>query len=252
MSSITPLYKKGDVKSYGNYRPVGSMSFIEKIIEKYIEICSKKYLQDNKIIPNLQYGFQPKKSTITLLEDFGEIINSAMDKRLYVVILWLDLTRAFETLDHTNIIKKFEEIGFKNPFFKDYFEGRTQVTKIGQTLSEKISIEDGLVTGGINSPGWFNVYTYDVQYLNIKCHLKMFADDSCLVSVHRNLEQAVNNLQSDFIKLQKYYYNNDIYINQAKTEAMAMGVSKEIDKKNEHKIKCHTRDCLYQETYRVQ
>ncbi|KAI5738338.1 hypothetical protein M8J77_005692 [Diaphorina citri] len=171
---------------------------------------------------------------------------------MYVVILWLDLTRAFETLDHTNMLKKFEEIGFHNEIFKDYFNERTQVTKVGKTISEEVSIQDGLVTGGINSPGWFNIYTYDVKYLDIRSHLRMFADDSCIVSVHKTLEVAVKTAQDDFIKLQKYFYNNDIYINETKTEAMVMGVSKGMSEIHQHKIKCHRRLCLHQEQYRTQ
>ncbi|KAI5727468.1 hypothetical protein M8J77_002775 [Diaphorina citri] len=252
ISCITPLYKKGEVSNYGNYRPVGSMCFIEKIMEKYIETCTKKYLHEHNIIANFQYGFQPKKSTLTLLENFAEIVNSALDRRMYVVILWLDLTRAFETLDHTNMLKKFEEIGFQNEIFKDYFNERTQVTKVGKTISEEVSIQDGLVTGGINSPGWFNIYTYDIKYLDIRSHLRMFADDSCIVSVHKTLEVAVKTAQDDFIKLQKYFYNNDIYINETKTEAMVMGVSKGMSEIHQHKIKCHRRLCLYQEQYRTQ
>ncbi|KAI5738185.1 hypothetical protein M8J77_004026 [Diaphorina citri] len=187
-----------------------------------------------------------------MLENFAEIVNSALDRRMYVVILWLDLTRAFETLDHGNILKKFEEIGFQNEIFKDYFSERTQVTKVGKTISDEVDIEDGLVTGGINSPGWFNIYTYDVKYLEMRSHLLMFADDSCIVSVHRNLEVAARTAQEDFITLQKYFYNNEIYINETKTEAMVMGVSKGMSEIHEHKIKCHRRSCLYLEQYRTQ
>ncbi|KAI5728482.1 hypothetical protein M8J77_016807 [Diaphorina citri] len=252
ISCITPLYKKGEVSNYGNYRPVGSMCFIEKIMEKYIENCTKKYLLEHKIIANFQYGFQPKKSTLTLLENFAEIVNSALNRRMYVVILWLDLTRAFETLDHGNMLKKFEEIGFQNEIFRNYFSERSQVTKVGKTISKEVSIQDGLVTGGINSPGWFNIYTYDVKYLDMKSNLLMFADDSCIVSVHRNLEVAARTAQEDFITLQKYFYNNEIYINETKTEAMVMGVSKGMAEIHQHKIKCHRRSCLFQEQYRTQ
>jgi Reverse transcriptase (RNA-dependent DNA polymerase). len=59
-SRITPLYKKGTVDNIGNYRPIGSMCFLEKILEKYLKNNIKKYLEENQIIPSLQYGFQAK------------------------------------------------------------------------------------------------------------------------------------------------------------------------------------------------
>lgn len=250
ISCITPLYKKGDVKNFGNYRPVGSLCFFEKILEKYLETKSKKYLMENKIIAPFQYGFQPQKSTITLLDDFSEILNHALDRRKYVIILWLDLTRAFETLSHENLLKKFKSIGLHNKIFKNYLEDRTQVTKVGQVFSGKLTIEDGLVTGGIVSPGWFNIYTHDIQYLPLKSRLLMFADDSCIVSVHHNLELAVKNAQDDFIKIQKYFYSNEIYINESKTEAMALGTAKGMADIQNHRIKCHSRSCLYLELYK--
>lgn len=250
ISCITPLYKKGDVKSHGNYRPVGSLCFIEKILEKYIETRTKKYLTENEIIAPFQYGFQPNKSTTTLLENFSKILNHALDRRKYIIILFLDLTRAFETLDHENLLNKFKSIGFRSQLFRNYLFNRTQVTKVGKTNSEKVVIEDGLVTGGITSPGWFNIYTYDIKYLNLKSHLLMFADDSCIVSIHTNLEKAVENAQEDFMKIQKYFYNNDIYINESKTEAIAMGTARGMANIEQHRVKCHSRSCLYTESYK--
>ncbi|KAI5720753.1 hypothetical protein M8J77_011229 [Diaphorina citri] len=80
----------------------------------------------------------------------------------------------------------------------------------------------------------------------------MFADDSCLVAIHRNLDMAVQMAQQDFIVIQKYFYNNDIYINEKKTEAMIMGVSRGISEINQYPLKCHSRACLYIETYKSQ
>lgn len=251
VSSVTPVFKKGEVDNIGNYRPIGSMCFLEKIFEKFVENTTKKYIEQHSIIPQLQYGFQPKKSTMTLLQDFAELVNKALDQRKYVVIIWLDLSKAYETIDHSTLLRKFDEIGIKNKIFTNFFENRKQVTKIGKTISDPENIEDGLVQGGITSPTWFNIYTYDVKYLNITGNLKMFADDSCLVSIHTNLEQAVKNAQLDFINLQKYYYNNYIYINESKTEAMVMGTAKGISEINNHQIICHTRECLHLETYKT-
>ncbi|KAL1448559.1 hypothetical protein WDU94_003653 [Cyamophila willieti] len=250
VSCITPLFKhKGPANALGSYRPVGSMPVVEKIIEKHLNIQTNKYLKENKILPEFQHGFQSEKSTITLLQEFSNTINRALDQSKCVVILFLDLSLAFDTCDHGILMKKFYEIGMKRHILTNYLQNRRQLTRIGAVKSEEKAVKQGLVQGAINSPCWFSIYTYDIKYLKIKTRLKMFADDSCLISVHKNLETAVKNIQEDFINLQKYFYNNHIYLNEKKTEVMAFGFeSKRVDMTS-HKIICHSRQCLVDRTY---
>ncbi|KAL1448647.1 hypothetical protein WDU94_000549 [Cyamophila willieti] len=79
--------------------------------------------------------------------------------------------------------------------------------------------------------------------------IKMFADDTCIISVHRNLEQAIENAQADFINLQKYYYNNSIFLNDKKTEAILFGHRRNLQINDVQKIYCHKRKCLEEESY---
>lgn len=250
ISAITPLYKRNKLDDLSSYRPVGSMVLAEKLVEKHINNQIKKYLTENEILPSFQHGFQAGKSTMTLLQDFSEIINTALDEKMAVVIIFLDLSLAFDTLSHSILVKKLKEVGITHPLLiNNFFLNRKQVTRVGDVKSETEDVKQGLVQGGINSPTFYNVYTYDVKYLPRKCTLKMFADDSCIISVHKNVQTAVHNAQTDFIDLQKYFYKNSIFLNEKKTETMVLGyASKQIDM-SQHKIYCHSRDCLVQETY---
>ncbi|KAL1446696.1 hypothetical protein WDU94_005602 [Cyamophila willieti] len=249
-SCITPLYKnKGPVDNLGAYRPVGTLPIIEKVLEKHINILTNKYLQDNNILPSFQHGFQGGKSTITLLQETADQINTALDQRKCVIILLLDLSFAFDTLDHGLLLKKLNEVGMNHPIFQNYFNSRTQVTRLGSHVSNEEDVNQGLIQGGINSPTWYNLYTYDVQYVARRTTLRMFADDSCLISVHKEVESAVKNVQADFINLQKYLYNNNIYINEKKTEALALGYMCKREDMNNMKIVCHSRQCLADKTY---
>lgn len=243
ISCVTPLYKKGEVDKLSNYRPVGSMPVVEKILEKFLNLQTKKYLSKNNIIPNFQHGFQDKKSTYTLLKDFSELINKALDEQKYIIIIFLDLSSAFSAIEHEILLKKFKEIGICHPVFNNYFQGRKQITKLGQIKSEQEPVNHGLIQGGINSPTWYNIYTYDVKYLDMTSHLKMFADDSCLISIHSDPDVAVRNAQQDFINLQKYFYNNSIFLNNQKTEVMTLG-PKKVTPVEIKKIHCHIRTCL--------
>lgn len=243
ISCVSPLYKKGEKNSLSNYRPIGSMPVVEKILEKYINTKTNQYLSENSILPEFQHGFQEKKSTYTLLRDFSEIINNALDHQKYVVIIYVDLSSAFCAIDHEILLRKLKDIGINHPLFSNYFQNRKQITKIGKITSSEELVEHGLIQGGINSPTWYNIYTYDIKYLQIRGHIKMFADDSCLLSIHKDPNIAVENAQADLMNLQKYFYNNSIFLNNKKTEIMILG-PKRRTQININKVYCHTRKCL--------
>lgn len=248
-SSITPLFKKGKPDVLGNYRPVGTLPIFEKVLEKYINNQLNKYLESNKIIPTFQHGFQSGRSTITLLQEFADQINTALDERKCVVVLYLDLSFAFDTCDHRVLLKKFQDVGITHPIFAEYLKDRKQVTRLGQIFSDEVSVNQGLTQGGIVSPTWYSLYTYDVKYLQRIGSLKMFADDSCIIAIHKDVQSAISIAQRDFINLQKYLYNNQIFLNEKKTEAMIFGFkSREMDL-TEHKLYCHSRHCLLLKTY---
>lgn len=250
VSCITPLYKgKGPVDAYKSHRPVGSMPLVEKVLEKHINNQMMKYLNENNIIPEFQHGFQTGRSTMTLLQEFADQINTALDQRKCVVVLLLDLSFAFDTISHSRLIQKLQDIGIHHPIFTNYFEGRKQRTRIGDEKSAEKSVNQGLIQGAIGSPTLYSVYTYDVKYIERTGYLKMFADDSCIVAIHRDVRTAVQIAQKDFINLQKYFYNNEIYLNQMKTEAMVLGFKSQKMDMNEHRIYCHSRRCLEMKTY---
>ncbi|KAI5715064.1 hypothetical protein M8J77_009983 [Diaphorina citri] len=250
ISCVSPLFKnKGKVDDMSNYRPVGSMPLIEKVLEKHINIQMKKYLAENEILPDFQHGFQSGKSTTTLLQDFADLVNTALDERKCVVILLLDLSFAFDALEHSLLLEKFKQIGISHPILTNFFLNRKQLTRVGDVKSDLIDVNQGLCQGGINSPTWYNVYTYDIQHVKRTAVLKMFADDSCIVSIHKDVRTAVANAQADFIELQKYFYKNSIFLNEKKTEAMVLGfASKRLDM-SAYRIVCHSRACLHNRTY---
>ncbi|KAL1447472.1 hypothetical protein WDU94_003633 [Cyamophila willieti] len=254
ISCITALYKKGPVDHLGSYRPVGSLPIIEKILEKYLNKNISKYLDQHNIIPNFQHGFQKNKSTMTLLEDVSELIIPALDNRMFAVMIAVDLKSAFDALEHPVLIEKFKKVGILYPLIENYFKNRVQVVKVGKELSNVQNIEFGVVQGGINSPQWYNLYTHDIKYLPLNGEIKMFADDTAIINIHKNLDIAIKNAQEDLIMIQKFFYNNSIFINNNKTEAMVIGniynrLNSFITMKT--KIKCHSRTCLENENYQT-
>ena len=109
---------------------VGALPVLEKILEKHLHSKISKYLDAHCIIPNFQHGFQKNKSTYTLLEEVAELINPALDTRMYAVIIAVDLKLAFDTISHDQLVRKFQDIGIQNQLISNYFQNRKQRTKI--------------------------------------------------------------------------------------------------------------------------
>ena len=127
-----------------NYRPISLLITISKVLEKIVYIHVYKFSQDNKILYNSQYGFRSKHSCEqAILELIGNVIQ-AKDKGMHTAALFLDLSKAFDTLNHEVLLKKLERYGIRgicNDWFGDYLSNRSLKAKI-QTADHEIIRSD--------------------------------------------------------------------------------------------------------------
>lgn len=247
VSIITPLHKKNRKDDIKNYRPVGNVPAFAKILEKLINDKIQPFIETSNVIPEFQHGFRPGKSTNSLLDNFALEINQSIDESKYCVVAFIDLMKAFETLDHGILIKKLEGVGIRNKVLRlleNYLYQRTQITKIGNIKSTEQPVRYGLVTGSTLSPGFYNIYARDMQYLQVKSKLFQFADDLAVVSIDHSLNTAIHNLQNDIILIQKWFFNNEIFMNSSKTKIIIIKSPHKQLGGVPRKIKCHTRSCL--------
>lgn len=253
ISIVTPLFKnKGSKSDERNFRPIGNVPGLAKIFEKIINNKVQPFLEKCDVIPDYQHGFRPGRSTGTLLDVFANSINNALDCKKVVLVAYIDLVKAFDTLDHSILVKKLKSVGIGHKtlaVLKNYLQGRSQVTKIGTFVSEKKNITYGLVQGGILSPGLYNVYAADMRFLKTRSQLYQFADDLAVVAIHSNPTEAVNQLQRDLILIQKWFFNNEIFMNFSKTKAMLIKSPHNQVQSMLPKVKCHNRLCLFNKTY---
>jgi hypothetical protein len=133
VAKVKPVYKKGLETEVGNYRPVSLISVFSKIIEKIMHKRLSSFLNTHNIINNKQHGFCKGKSTNTAISEFIKRVYKSMDEREIRIGLFLDLSKAFDLVDHDILLEKMAGIGIRGVaqnWFQSYLENREQTVQI--------------------------------------------------------------------------------------------------------------------------
>ena len=191
ISKVIPLFKKGDDKLFSNYRPI-SLSTISKIFEKVIFMQVSEYFENNNLIFNSQYGFRKKHSTemaalhLTDCLNFQmetDCLNFQMDDMRTPLNIFLDLSKAFDTLNHDILLAKLKHYGINGiayTLFETYIRNRKQYVKFESENSKLLNIKRGVPQGSILGPLLFIIYINDLPNASNFFNFLMYADDTTL------------------------------------------------------------------------
>lgn len=134
---VTPVYKSGNKDLVSNYRPISVLPSISKILEKLINNRLVKYLQENSILSDQQFGFRPNLSTSDAVHSLTDFITKELDKNNYTIGIFLDLAKAFDTVSVPILLLKLESLGIRGTqlkLFEDYLSNRCQKVKVGKVI----------------------------------------------------------------------------------------------------------------------
>ena len=165
---ITPVLKKPSLDSndFSNYRPVSNINSISKIIEKAASNQLKDYLCKNNLIDMYQSAYVSNRSTETALLKVKSDVLNAVDRQEVVFLVMLDLSAAFDTIDHALMLKHFETnmgiSGCALQWLKSYLESRVYQVNIDGVLSETHKLDFGVPQGSVLGPLCFILYTFPV------------------------------------------------------------------------------------------
>ncbi len=181
---VTPLHKSGNTDLPTNYRPISVLPCLGKILERIIHTQLYSYLAVNNLLTPSQSGFRKGHSTGTCLTSFLDNIFENVEQGCPSGVLFLDLSKAFDTVDHQIILDKLREIGLKwsaISWIRSYLSNRVQVTKINGVLSGKGEIQCGVPQGSILGPLLFTIYINDILTNITHGNTYLYADDTAVV-----------------------------------------------------------------------
>ena len=231
---ITPVYKKGDKTEVSSYRPVCSLSPFSKIFERIIYNRMLKFIEKHKILSKSQYGFRKNVSTETALINFIDFVHKGLTSKHSVGAIFMDLSRAFDVMDHDILEIKLKHYGFIGNFLKlimSFVRNRKYFVNINGLNSETKVVNIGVPQGSTLGPLLFLIYVNDMVNCSSTLHFTLFADDTTLGYSCLNLIDLQNILERETHKVIKWLAVNKLILNVAKTHSMLFTL-----KRNQNKL----------------
>lgn len=222
MQKVVPIPKEANVTCVTKYRPIAILSLVDKIFEKILYDRIRKYINDNNILYNCQYGFRKGCSTQeAVLNVLKSICKGLDDGYCGVAGIFLDFTKAFDLVDHNILLKKLYYYGIRGSeldLFKSYFSQRRQYVDINGCKSYVGDVEYGVPQGSGLGPLFFSLYLNDLKNLELSGQLFMFADDVCLFYPYKNDVVLKNQIERDVALIFEFARINRLCLNPGKTQ----------------------------------
>jgi hypothetical protein len=234
---VHPIFKSGDRRSVDNYRPISVLSTLSKILERIMNRSLVSFLESNKTISENQFGFRKGRSTEDAISSLVEHVVKSMDAKQKCLAIFLDLSRAFDTVPIPLLLCKLEAVGVRGnvlSLFKSYLTDRKQCTKIDSQISPAINIDYGVPQGSIISPTLFQIYVNDLCTIDIPhCRLFAYADDTALVVSGSDWAESVSSSEQALVLVLSWLRRNLLTLNAQKTYYITFSTRPSLQPDNE-------------------
>lgn len=220
LAKVIPLYKSGDAMKIDNYRPVSVLPLFSKLLEKLMYNRVLAFINRNNLLYEYQFGFRQHHSTNMALITLVDKIAAAIDNSEILVGVFLDLKKAFDTVNHDLLLKKLFKYGIRGEsynWFKDYLTDRKQFVSFNYVESCRLTIKCGVPQGSILGPLLFLLYINDLSNVSEILTPIIFADDTNLFIKGKPDNQIFDTLNHELTKVKHWLDSNRLSLNIDKT-----------------------------------
>ena len=223
IAKVIPIFKSGDPKLFSNYRPISVLPAISKIIERLAYDRLNKFITKHKILYTNQYGFRSNHSTYMAALSLIDNISRGLDNRLTTAAIFIDLSKAFDTIDHHILLNKLLAYGVRGTahnWFCSYLHNRCNYVQFKNSTSDRVSCNIGVPQGSILGPLLFILYINDIHKSSMNSNFILFADDTTVFLQKKNLHDTLAEASSEFSHISDWLRTNKLSLNILKTKLL--------------------------------
>jgi uncharacterized protein YifN (PemK superfamily) len=227
IAKVVPLYKKAESHLFQNYRPISVLPSISKVLERVMHSQIVAHFTNNKLFYDNQYGFRTSHSTELAALELVNRVTDCMDKNELPLSIFLDMSKAFDTIDHSILLYKLRYYGLSDNALKlveTYLCNRMQYVSMDNLNSSMLPISIGVPQGSILGPLFFIIYVNDLHSACDLFHPIIYADDSTLSASLRTFGPAGQDrdryINNELDKVSTWLKLNKLSLNSSKTKAI--------------------------------
>ena len=219
IAKINPVYKSGEHSDIDNYRPISILNILSKVVERIAYNQLTDYLETNNLLNGNQFGFRRKRSTRDAVTKLTDHIRTNMDDSKVTGALFMDLRKAFDTVNHSCLLSKLPYYGIcgkEISWFSSYLFHRSQVVTIDGVTSNSEFVTHGVPQGSILGPLLFVILINDLPLQSQNCKVLMYADDTVIYFSSKSIQEIEKCVNEDAERIHRWMTENCLILNPKK------------------------------------